>query len=146
MLRKDNLISELGYSSYMMHRECMLGFLLVPQVVIWLEASPEVCLDRIYERDRSCESGITVQYLHALRDSYNTILRELEQKGSYIMRYDWNKIPPAEKIVNDLMHQKEVSRLLRFHEQYRQNPVYFPRPKDENNIYAVRDKEPLRVE
>jgi deoxyadenosine/deoxycytidine kinase len=126
MLRKDGLISELGYSSYMMHRRCMLGFLLVPQIVVWLDAAPEVCLQRIGDRDRSCESGITTQYLTALRDSYKTILAELESKGSTILYYDWNKIPPVRMVVDDLMQRKETGKLFHFqHEYYRKNPIEF---------------------
>lgn len=102
MLKKDGLISELGYSSYMMHRQCMLGFLLVPQIVIWLEASPETCIKRICKRDRTCESGISLDYLRALRKSYAAIIEEMAQKGSKILCYNWEEIPPLEAILEDL--------------------------------------------
>lgn len=132
MLRKDGLISDLGYSSYMMHRDCMLGFLLVPQVVIWLEADPQVCLDRIHQRDRSCESGISLEYLKALRDSYTAIIAEMEKKGSRIMYYDWTKIPPAEKILQDLKNTDD--KVWHFQESYyRKAAIYFTKAGEESN-------------
>lgn len=134
MLRKDGLIGELGYQTYMMHRECMLGFLLVPQVVIWLEAAPEVCVKRIKSRGRNCESGISLQYLKALRETYDNILGELQKKGSLILTYDWNDIPPTEKVINDLMREKKLSRLLHFHPEYYQKiPVSLSVPKELNS-------------
>lgn len=126
MLRNDGLISELGYSSYMMHRKCMLGFLLVPQIVIWLDAAPEVCRRRIAERDRTCEAGISVQYLKALRESYKAILEELQSKGSTVLYYDWNNIPPVQKVVDDLLQRRQTGKLFHFHnEYYRKNPIDF---------------------
>ena len=60
--------------------ENMTRFMVYPDLVIMLEASPETCLRRIAERDRTIEiGGVTADYLMALQDEYDNLMDRLGQ-------------------------------------------------------------------
>lgn len=86
----DGNISTVGYKSYIQMREVMKKFLMVPQVTIFLNANPEVCLERIKRRDRNCEMRISTDYLSGLNALYNELLLELEKMGSKVISVDWD--------------------------------------------------------
>ncbi|RME03308.1 MAG: deoxynucleoside kinase [Planctomycetota bacterium] len=124
MLYRSNLISPLGYDSYLQHRRCMLSFLLPPQIVVWLEVDPEICIERIKKRERACEVGITTEYLSNLRKSYDDVLEELEKKGSKIIVYDYNEFLPIDMIYADLKRELDTHRLIpNFGQEYQQDPI-----------------------
>lgn len=57
----------------MLHRD-----MLRPTVVVWLDVTPEVALERIRKRGREMElKGIDVGYLRALYETYQILLAEL---------------------------------------------------------------------
>lgn len=77
VLHQDGLIDDLGYHSYLQHRQCMEKSLLIPQQVIYLEVSVDVALSRIKGRGRDCENGITEEYLQKLSISYEKLIFDL---------------------------------------------------------------------
>ncbi len=87
----DGNISKLGYDSYLKHRDVMLQFLMVPQLTLYLDATPETCLERINMRNRTSENGIPLEYLKGIDSLYNELLVELEDKGSHVKRIDWSQ-------------------------------------------------------
>ena len=87
----DGNISQLGYDSYLKHRDVMLQFLMVPQLTLYLDADPKTCLDRVNMRNRTSESGIPLEYLQGINDLYQELLVELEDKGSHVKRIDWSQ-------------------------------------------------------
>ncbi len=52
-------------------------FNLLPDLTIIIDEAPEVCLQRIKERGREMEKGITIEYLSKLRDKYYENRRKL---------------------------------------------------------------------
>jgi len=54
------------------------GLVRGPDVVIALDASEKTLLDRIAGRGREFERAMTAEFLSAMRDAYNRILREAE--------------------------------------------------------------------
>ncbi len=94
----DGNISELGYDSYLKHRDMMLRYLMVPQLTIFLDAKPEVCLERVKSRARNSESDIPLDYLNGINSLYMELLDELKTRGSQIRLLDWNKFQPLSKL------------------------------------------------
>lgn len=47
-----------------------------PTVLVYLSARPETCLERIKERDRPSERGMTIEYLEKIHDGYQRLVRE----------------------------------------------------------------------
>lgn len=103
---RDGYIDQLGYDSYMAHRECMERYLLVPHLVIYLDVCVDRLQERIRERDRVCESGIPDSYLADLDAAYKEIvLPKLQDRGARVVILDWNKkeleIERVMEVIND---------------------------------------------
>ena len=45
----------------------------VPDVLIYIKTDPEVCMNRMKTRGRSCETGVSLEYLKSINDKYETI-------------------------------------------------------------------------
>lgn len=89
VLHQDGFISDVGFHCYQKHRECMEETLLTPQLVIFLQVSPEECFTRIKNRGRPCELNISREYLQKLHDAYTkVIIPKLEKKTNVVM-WSW---------------------------------------------------------
>jgi NADH dehydrogenase (ubiquinone) 1 alpha subcomplex subunit 10 len=103
---QDGNIDDRGYKSYLQHRKLYINRLLTPNVTLYLDASPETCYQRIHDvRQRECESGVPLEYLKGLDKCYGELLMELEDRGSHIMRLEWNKFGH----IDDVMKQLEAN-------------------------------------
>ncbi|NIA07917.1 MAG: deoxynucleoside kinase [Actinobacteria bacterium] len=49
-----------------------------PNAIVYLQAEPELLLERIHQRHRSFEQGITMEYLQRLADGYEKMLADYE--------------------------------------------------------------------
>ena len=71
-----------------------------PEVFIYLRASPEVCMSRIYNRNRKCESSIDIEYIRQLYDLYENCIEDLIKEEKKVIVVDaWQ---PKEKICNEV--------------------------------------------
>lgn len=95
-------IDSTGYSSYMGMRDVMTRFLMVPQITVYLNASPKVCQARIMSRGRDCEREIPLTYLEGLDNLYRDLIVEMESKGSKIINLNWEKFTPWEDVLSEL--------------------------------------------
>tara|TARA_B100001094_G_scaffold252521_1_gene250569 strand:- start:143 stop:814 length:672 start_codon:yes stop_codon:yes gene_type:complete len=94
----DGHISELGYKSYLAHRDVMLRFLMVPQLTIYLDASPTICAERIKLRSRTAEAGIPLEYLEGLENLYRDLMQDMEDMGSRVEFIDWSEFQSPDKV------------------------------------------------
>lgn len=64
-----------------------------PDWILFLEASPETALRRIQDRNRSCESGITLRYLQRLDEFYHShFLPWVEERWHIpVIHLPWDK-------------------------------------------------------
>jgi len=70
--------------------EAMLLNLTPPDLVIYLDVTAEVALERCIKlRGRSVERSMTIEYLNALKKGYEALLKVLQDKVK-ILRLDWN--------------------------------------------------------
>ena len=90
-LHRDGFISEQDYNTYNLMRDQMFRTLLVPQYMIWLDAKPKVCLERIKIRSRDCETTITIEYLEKLQETYQGMLWEMKKLGSQVIRIPYDE-------------------------------------------------------
>ena len=105
----DGNIDSIGFDNYIKMREVMFRFLMIPQVTIYLEASPYTCQTRIAKRDRSCEQLIPIDYLSGLDKHYRSLLEELERKGSNIVKIDWEEFKSVDYVVSKLKQENLLS-------------------------------------
>jgi deoxyadenosine/deoxycytidine kinase len=84
MLHKDGFISE--------YQLCQLAMLYQslplekPATIIYLDVDDELCLKRIRERGRSCESAIDIEYIKKIRETYESFLNEAEKESIKVIK------------------------------------------------------------
>ena len=74
MLHHDGLMDEIEYQLY---KDIFRGWCIdeiIPDKIIYLQASPEKCLDRIKKRQREGEEHISLEYLQKCNDYYDEFL------------------------------------------------------------------------
>ncbi len=76
--------------TYFRALESMLLNLTPPDLIIYLDVTAEVALERCIKlRGRSVEGSMTIGYLNALKKGYEALLKMLQGKVK-ILRLDWN--------------------------------------------------------
>ncbi len=71
-----------------------------PDLTIFLEASPELCMERLGQRHRR-DTYEREEKLHRLAGAYEVVLEELEDAGESIVRMDASKTP--EKLTDQIV-------------------------------------------
>jgi deoxyadenosine/deoxycytidine kinase len=101
----DKIISDLDYNCYLdLFDNMVLKDLVYPQILLYLDCSPETAYQRIQMRGRSMEKTIELDYLRMLKDNYEEFISEMEDAGVRVLRLDWEEFVPVEKVVH-LIHQ-----------------------------------------
>lgn len=59
-----------------------------PDVFIYLRSTPELCMERIKQRQRECESTITKEYITQLHELYVKCIEDLIKEGKYVFIVD----------------------------------------------------------
>lgn len=96
VLRASGHINERDFRTYESHFRTMIRFLVYPDVIFYLDVSPETALRRVQERARGCETGMTLDYLVRLRVEYERLMDELRNYTT-VARLDWeNPMSPAD--------------------------------------------------
>ncbi len=98
----DGNIDQKGYDNYIKMRDVMFRFLMTPQITLYLDASPQTCLNRIAQRERGCEQTIPVSYLDGLNKHYKNLLKELKEKGSNVEMINWESFRPVDEVLSKL--------------------------------------------
>eukprot|EP00766_Chilomastix_caulleryi_P000046 gnl/Chilomastix_caulleri/1041.p1 GENE.gnl/Chilomastix_caulleri/1041~~gnl/Chilomastix_caulleri/1041.p1 ORF type:complete len:226 (+),score=62.52 gnl/Chilomastix_caulleri/1041:56-733(+) len=100
----DGLMTDEEYEAYWVERMNLLTGLRKPDLCIYLEASPEVCLERITKvRGRECEQSIPIGYLRGLDGSYIRWLQRMKELGVEVLNVNRNTFAPA---VNQRVYEK----------------------------------------
>lgn len=97
MHKKSGLMDSRDYDTYISHYNVMKKFLQYPDMIIYLRISPQVALDRINERYRNCETGITLKYLQDLYDGYESFIENISQ-FCVVLKLDWSVYQPINEI------------------------------------------------
>jgi deoxyadenosine/deoxycytidine kinase len=56
--------------------------------VIYIDASPSTCMERIKKRSREAETDVQMDYLTQLHDQYSVWLKDLKRSGVFVLRID----------------------------------------------------------
>lgn len=59
-----------------------------PDVFIYLRSTPELCMERIKERHRECETSITKEYITQLHGLYDQCIEDLIKEGKFVFIID----------------------------------------------------------
>jgi len=84
------LLEERDYRTYVSLFRHMSNFMCRPNVIVYLDVSPERSLERIRMRQRDVESGVTLEYLTALYQEYEAFLADISRSVP-VIRVDWDQ-------------------------------------------------------
>ena len=76
----------------------MKRYLVYPDLVIYLRVSPEVSIQRIQERGRQAENGITLDYMEKLHSGYENFAEEMN-RYTRVLTLEWNQYQDTDEVV-----------------------------------------------
>jgi deoxyadenosine kinase len=116
-LRDMDLMDPRDYETYVDLFRNLSNFMCRPNFIIYLDVAPEKSMERIRERSRGCETGITVEYLSRLYNGYEEFMLEISRVIP-VLRVQWNEYwdvePLAQAISREYMRGsflREVAQL-----------------------------------
>jgi deoxyadenosine kinase len=98
MLADLGLMEERDYRTYMQLFKHMSNFMCKPNLIIYLDVSPERSLERIRERSRDMEKTINLEYLGALYKNYQEFIQDISRVVP-VISVDYDQYATAEEIV-----------------------------------------------
>ncbi len=103
-LVQQGLMEERDYKTYLQLFRHMSNFMCRPSLIVYLDLSPETSLERVRSRARDVETGITLEYLTALRDNYEAFIQDISRLVP-VVRVNWEEFRDAETMAS--MIEKE---------------------------------------
>ncbi len=101
----DKIITDMDYNTYLdLFDNMVLRELVFPQIMIYLDCSPETAIKRINSRGRMMESAVSLEYLRMLKENYDQFIGEMEQAGVRILRIKWETFQPVSEVVR-MVHE-----------------------------------------
>jgi deoxyadenosine/deoxycytidine kinase len=94
-LVRSDIMSYMEYNllSDFVHR---IGW--VPDVYIYLRATPEMCFERIQQRSRGCEHGVSMDYIRTIHMEYEHLATEVLKDMNVVVHFiDASKSPDEVK-------------------------------------------------
>lgn len=98
MLADTGLMEERDYRTYLTLFRNMSNFMCKPNVIVFLDVSPEGSYERIRSRGRDMEKVITLEYLTALHRGYQEFIGSIS-KVLPVIRIDYDRFATAEEMV-----------------------------------------------
>lgn len=95
MLVKLGLMEERDYRTYLSLFKHMSNFMCRPNVIVYLDVTPERSMSRIRMRSRDVETGISLEYLTALYEEYEAFITDIS-KTVPVIRVDYDRFRSAE--------------------------------------------------
>ena len=112
MLVKLDLMEERDYETYLSLFRHMSNFMCRPSVIIYLDVKPERSMERINERNRDVESGISLEYLGALYEGYEEFVADISRTIP-VVRVDWDRFRSVDDIAARIQEEYLAGSFLR---------------------------------
>jgi deoxyadenosine kinase len=104
MLVGLGLMEERDYRTYQSLFEHMSNFMCRPNVIIYLDVSPERSMERIEMRSRGVESGISMDYLKALYQGYEDFIADISRLTP-VIRVDYDRFRTVEEMADVIQRE-----------------------------------------
>ena len=108
MLYEDGHMTKKEHQTYVELFCNMTKFLQRPDLIIYLDASPEDALKRIQKRSRSVENGLPLEYLQSLKKGYDRFVDDMK----YVLNIrvvNWEKFIETKDLIKDLELGRETT-------------------------------------
>lgn len=96
-LVNQGLLDERDYRTYLDLFRHMSNFMCRPNVIVYLDLSPASSMARIQQRSRDVESGISMEYLVALREEYESFIADISRTVP-VIRVSWEEYRDVEEM------------------------------------------------
>ena len=96
-LVQQGLMEERDYDTYRQLFRHMSNFMCRPNVIVYLDLSPESSMKRIQQRSRDVESGVSMAYLEALHREYTLFIEDISRSVP-VIRVCWEQFRDAEEM------------------------------------------------
>lgn len=93
----QGLMDERDYRTYLHLFRHMSNFMCRPNVIVYLDLQPETSMERVRERNRGVESGLTLTYLKALHAEYERFIHDISRKVP-VIRVSWEQYRDADEM------------------------------------------------
>ena len=93
------LMEPRDYETYLSLFRHMSNFMCRPNVIIYLDVTPERSLERVRMRSRDVESELSLDYLVALYEAYEDFIRDIS-RSIPVIRVDWDEFRDAEEMAS----------------------------------------------
>jgi deoxyadenosine kinase len=97
MLVELGLMEPRDYETYLSLFRHMSNFMCRPNLIVYLDVSPERSMERIELRQRDVESGISLEYLQALYVEYGRFIDDIS-KTVPVIKVDYDQFRDAEEM------------------------------------------------
>jgi deoxyadenosine kinase len=104
MLARSGLMDERDYRTYAELFRHMSHFMARPNVIVFLDVSPERSLERVRSRDRDVETGITLDYLRALHEGYAEFIADISRIIP-VIRVDYDRFATTEEMAEVIQRE-----------------------------------------
>ncbi|MFI5168197.1 MAG: deoxynucleoside kinase [Thermoanaerobaculales bacterium] len=111
-LRDMDLMHPRDYETYVSLFRNLSNFMCRPNVIIYLDVTPEKSMERIRGRSRGVESGITVDYLTRLYQGYEEFLHEISRLIP-VLRVRWDEFWEVERLAEAVSQEYQRGSFLR---------------------------------
>lgn len=106
------LMRERDYRTYLHLFRHMSNFMCRPNLIVYLDVKPERSMERVRQRSRDVESGITLEYLTALYTEYERFIAEIS-RAVPVIRVDWDRFRDVNDIAAVIEREYLASSFLR---------------------------------
>jgi len=96
-LVQQGLMEERDYRTYLQLFRHMSNFMCKPNVIVYLDLKPASSMERIRQRARDVETGISLEYLEALDRNYREFIEDVARTVP-VIRVDWETYRDAEEM------------------------------------------------
>jgi deoxyadenosine kinase len=104
MLAASGLMEERDYRTYLELFRNMSNFMCKPNLIVYLDVTPERSMERIRARGREVENEISLEYLTALYQGYQDFVTEISRVIP-VIRVDYDRFPTTEEMARVIMRE-----------------------------------------
>jgi len=97
-LMQQGMIDQRDYETYLDLFKHMSHFMCRPNVIIYLDLSPEASMKRIRMRARDVESGVPLEYLQLLHRGYEEFIDDIS-RSTPVIRVPWEEFRDTSEVV-----------------------------------------------
>ena len=104
MLAKSGLMEERDYRTYKQLFQYMSNFMCKPNVIVYLDVTPERSLERIKMRNRDVETNVSIDYLTNLYNEYQLFLKDIS-KVIPVISIDYDRFATVDEMAQVIQRE-----------------------------------------